>query len=140
MAAIDHQVAQILVPAVAAVVVVALTHVFTSARDRENKRREQRIAYLVGVFRALSKANNHPRLHEVAGEVEQAVADIQLFGTPEQIKLAHQFAIDLGTKKSAELNPLLLSLRDSLRREIGADRAEGRVVWLRIGRGTRDES
>jgi hypothetical protein len=140
MAFFDPQAAQILVPAGVALVVVALTHVFTSARDRENKRREQRISYLVGVFRALCKANNHPRLHEVAEEVEQAVADIQLFGTPEQVTLVQQFATDLGTKKSAEMNALLASLRDSLRQEIGAARTEGRVVWLRIGRGSSGES
>lgn len=140
MATVDPQTAQILVPTAIALIVITLTHFFTSERDRENKRREQRISYLVGVFRALCKANNHPRLHEVAAEVEQAVADIQLFGTPEQIQLVQQFAIDLGTKQSAELNSLLGSLRDSLRQEIGAARTKGRVVWLRIGRNSSDES
>jgi len=140
MPTIDPQAAQVLVPAAVALIVVALTHLFTSARDRANKRREQRISYLVGVFRALCKANNHPRLHEVADEVEQSVADIQLFGTPEQIKLVQQFATDLGTKKFAEMNALLASLRDNLREELGSARADGGVIWLRIGRPERNGS
>jgi hypothetical protein len=140
MATMDLQHAQVLIPAGVALVVVALTHFFTSARDRANKRREQRISYLIGVFRALCRANNHPRLYEVADEVEQAVADIQLFGTPEQVRLVQQFATDLGTKQHAEMNPLLESLRDSLRHEIGAARAKGHIVWLRIGRDPESKS
>jgi hypothetical protein len=125
---------QIIVPALVALTVVALTHLFTIYRDRENKRREQRINYLVGVFRALTKANNHPRLYEVADELEQAVADIQLFGTPAQVKLVQQFATDLATKQSAEMNKLLMVLRDDLRSELGAKSVSDRVVWLRVSR------
>lgn len=131
---ISVQTMLIIVPALVALTVVALTHLFTSYRDRENKRREQRINYLVNVFRALGKANNHPRLYEVADEVEQAVADIQLFGTPTQVKLVQQFAIELGTNQSAEMDKLLIELRDNLRSELGAEPFSGRVVWLRISR------
>lgn len=125
---------QIIVPALVALAVVTLTHLFTTHRDRENKRREQRINYLVGVFRSLTKANNHPRLYEVADELEQAVADIQLFGTPAQVRLVQQFATDLGTKQSAEMNKLLITLRDNLRSELGAKPVSDRVVWLRVSR------
>jgi hypothetical protein len=82
----------------------------------------------------LTKANNHPRLYEVADELEQAVADIQLFGTPEQVKLVQEFATDLGTKQSAEMNVLLIALRDNLRSELGAKPVSDRVVWLRVSR------
>lgn len=122
------------VSALVAVAVVVLTHLFANRRERENKRREQRMNYLVCVFRSLSKANNHPRLHEVADELEQAIADIQLFGTPEQVKLIQQFAADLGTTQSAEMTSLLIELRDSLRVELGQPPIPGRVMWLRIKR------
>jgi len=137
MPAIDLQVLQVsvsVVAVVAALGAVALTHHFASLRDRKNKQREQRIAYLIGAYRALCKANNHPRLHEVADDVEQAVADVQLLGSSEQIKLIQAFATDLGEGRIAELNPLLNSLRDSLRDELGAERTLRRLVWLRIGR------
>lgn len=124
----------IAVPALVALVVVVLSHGFTIHRDRENKRREQRIGYLVTAFRSLAKANNHPRLYEVAADLEQAICDIQLFGTPEQVALARKFARDLGTRKYAEMDELLLALRDSLRRELGALPIKGNFQWLRVSR------
>ena len=78
---------------------VALTHLFAIHPDRENKRREQRIGYLVTVFRALSNANHHPRLYEVADDVQQAVTDLQLFGTPNQVRLAKKSAAELSTQQ-----------------------------------------
>jgi hypothetical protein len=138
MATVDYQAVQVLISAtgvVAAVIAVGLTHHFASRRDRKNKQREQRIDYLVAAYRALCKANNHPRLYEVADDVERAVADIQLLGSPEQIALVQEFATELGNGRTAELNPLLNSLRDRLRDELGAGRTVRRLVWLRIGRG-----
>ncbi len=70
-----------------------------------------------------------------AARGERAVADIQLLGSHEQIVLVQQFATDLGEGRTAELNPLLNSLRDSLRDELDAGRTMRRLVWLRIGRG-----
>jgi hypothetical protein len=130
----SFQLMQVVVPALVALAVVTLTHLFSTHRDRANKRREQRIGYLVSVFRGLSKANNHPRLYEVADEVEQAVVDIQLFGTPEQVRLAQVFATQLGKTQEADLDPLLIELRNSLRHELGRKRVTGNIVWLRIGR------
>lgn len=124
---------QIAVAAVVALAVVALTHLFTSRRVA-NKRREQRISYLVGAFRLLAKANHHPRLYEIAGEVQQAVADIQLFGTPKQVAMAREFAMELGTKQAADIDGLLVALRDDLRAELGADVITDGFVWLRIDR------
>jgi hypothetical protein len=125
---------QLAIPALVALAVVSLAHLFTVHRDRENKRREQRIGYLVSVFRALSKANHHPRLYEVADDVEQAVIDLQLFGTPEQVRLAKKFATELSTEQGAAMDELLNELRDSLRSELGREPVAGNVVWLRIHR------
>jgi hypothetical protein len=125
---------QVAVPAFVALAVVALTHLFSIYRDRENKRREQRIGYLVSVFRALSKANHRPRLHEIADEVEQAVSDLQVFGTPEQVRLAREFATDLGTKQEADMDTLLNELRDSLRQELGRKPVDSNMIWLKIGK------
>lgn len=125
---------QIAVSALVALAVVGLTHLFTSRRDLANKRREQRISYLVGAFRLLAKANHHPRLYEIAGEVQQAVADIQLFGTPKQVAMAREFAMELGTKQAADIDGLLVALRDDLRAELGAEVIPDGFVWLRIDR------
>jgi len=127
---------QVFVPAVVALAVVVLGHAFTRDRDRQNRRREQRIDYLVSVYRALSKANHHPLLYEVAEELEQAIADVQLFGTPEQVALVQKFATELGTAQTAPMDELLFELRKSLRSELGVAPLMGRIVWLRVGRKT----
>jgi hypothetical protein len=128
------EIAQIIIPAIVAFAVVALTHIFTIHREIESRRREQRIGYLVAAYRGLSKANNHPRLWQVADELEQAISDIQLFGTPEQIRLAQQFGEQLGKEQEAELDPLLFELRNSLRKELGQKPVPGRVLWLKVER------
>jgi len=136
----SYQIAQILVPALVALTVVALAHYFTLKREAANKRREQRIGYLIAAYRGLSKGNNHPRLYEVADDLEQAVSDIQLFGTPEQIQLAQAFGDQLGRTQEADLDELLFELRNSLRKELGQKPVSGRILWLRIGRGEKQKS
>lgn len=129
---------QVVVSALVALLVVVLAHAFTLWRDRQNRRQEQRIDYLVSVYRAFSKANHHPRLYEVAEELEQAVADVQLFGTPKQVALAQQFATELGSMQTASMDDLLLELRNSLRAELGAAPLSGRQVWMRVGEKKED--
>lgn len=125
---------QTLVSVIAALISLVVSHQFAAWRDRENKRREQRVNHLVGAFRSLSKANHHPRLYEIAEEVEQAVSDIQFLGNEEQTLAAQEFARQLGAKQTADLDPVLFSLRKELRRELGRVPYDGKLVWLRIGR------
>jgi K+-sensing histidine kinase KdpD len=129
----------IIISALVALVVVVLTHRFTVQRETASRRREQRINYLVSVYRGLSKANNHPRLHEVADDLEQAISDIQLFGTPTQARLAREFGEALGQRQTAELDSLLTELRNSLREELGLPAIPERVLWLRVERGSQEE-
>ena len=129
---VSVQLVQIVIPALVALAVVGLTHLFTHRRDLEKERRQQRVDYLVTAFRSLTKGVNHPRLYEVADELSQAIANIQLFGTAEQVRLAQKFAIELGTHKAASMDDLLMQLRDNLRSELGAEPVSGRVLWLHI--------
>jgi hypothetical protein len=128
------QLAQLVIPALVALAVVALSHFFAVRRETASRRREQRVGYLVAAYRGLAKANNHPRLWQVADDLEQAVSDIQLFGTPEQIRLAQRFGDELGKKQAADMDDLLFELRNSLRKELGQEAVTGRVLWLRIAR------
>jgi hypothetical protein len=125
---------QILIPAVVALISLIASHQFAAWRDRENKRREHRVNYLIQAFRSLSKANHHPKLYEIADEVEQALSDIQFLGNNDQIVAAQQFAGQLGTDQTADLDPVLFSLRSELRKELGREEYSGKMIWLRIGR------
>jgi hypothetical protein len=123
---------QILISAAVAFVVALFTHLLTSRRDIENKRREQRISILVNAYRVLGRANHHPRLYEVGEELAGAIQDIQLLGTPEQIRLAQQFAKDICEKQEACMDGLFDALRNNLRKELRAEPVTGKIQWLRI--------
>lgn len=121
-------------PTVVVVVGWIISHWLSARREREGKRREQRIAYLLDSFRALSRANHHPRLYEIADDLEQAITDIQVLGKPAQVELAKELAIQLAANGAANLDPLLIALRDDLRNELGREPYQGRLVWLRVGK------
>jgi len=109
-------------------------HWLTFRREKRGRLQHQRIEYMINAYRAFAKANHHPRLFEVADELEQAVADIQLLGSPELIRLAQAFSEELAKKEEASLDELLASIRKGLREELGEKPVSGRIIWLRIGR------
>lgn len=109
-------------------------HELATWRDRINKQREHRIEYLVEAFRRLAKAMHHPRLYEVAEEVQSAVADIQLFGSKDQIVRVESFVKELSANQEASLDELLTELRNDLREELRLPRVGGLIWWLRIER------
>jgi hypothetical protein len=89
---------------------------------------------LIDAYRAFAKANHHPKLHEVADDLEQAIADIQLLGSPELVVLVQKFALEMGTKQEAGLDDVLATIRKDLRKELGERPISGRIIWLRIDR------
>jgi len=50
--------------------------------------------------------------------LESAIADVQLLGSPYQVSLARQFAYGMAKDKNASLNELISDLRQSLRTEL----------------------
>lgn len=124
----------VLIPALIVMVGWIVSHQLAAWRDRTNKRREQRVSYLIGAFRSLSLASHHPRLYEVAGEVERAIADIQFLGNGEQIKAAQEFSTSMVNNQEANLDPLLKALRNELRKDLGRKPYNGPIMWLRISR------
>ena len=71
--------------------------------------------------------------------LESAVADIQLLGSPDQVRLARQFALEFATKGKASLDPLLESLRSELRRELALTPLDEGITFLRIVRNGQDD-
>ncbi len=111
-------------------------HVLTARRERRSRLQKQRSQYLVEAYRAFAKANHHPRLYEVADDLEQAIADIQLFGTPELIALTQTFCREMAAEETASLDDILTTIRQNLRIELGEQPVSGKMMWLRIGRRT----
>ncbi|QYY36387.1 hypothetical protein [Ruficoccus sp. ZRK36] len=123
----------IIISAVLGILSLVGSHQFAAWRDRENKRREQRINYLISVYRKITRgANSSGFVPGLADDVQQALADIQVFGSVDQIKLAREFALDLANKKVARANPIISSLRDSLRKELGLTSLDDEWFFLTI--------
>jgi len=125
--------APMLVTTIVAIVGWLALHRLSAARDRANKRRELRVHYLIDAYRKLENAGNREAsIRDYADAFESAVADIQLFGSPEQVKLARKFALDFAAQGAATLDPLLNSLRADLRQELQLPPLEESITYLRI--------
>jgi hypothetical protein len=116
-----------------------IVHYFNSKRDLLNKRRELRVQYLIEAYRRLEAASHANNLKERRLDVESAIADIQLFGTPQQIQLAVKFAKELSEKKIASLDELLTDLRKDLRAELELEKTLLSIKHLRFKDTEREE-
>ena len=122
---------QPLVPLGSAIVGGLVVHLLSRRRDRANKRKEQRVAYLIEAYRRLEERSQQFGAAE-KGKLESAVADIQLFGTPRQVNLVQRFASDFAARGSASLDGLLADLRTDLRAELNLEAVPENIVHLRI--------
>jgi hypothetical protein len=100
-------------------------------RELDNRRRELRVQFLVDAWRNLQRAARRADGDE--GRLDQALADIQLFGTPSQAEKAATLARSINELRSdtTTLDDLLEVLRADLRDELRLGRANTRLVYLR---------
>jgi len=109
-------------------------HYFTSKRDKSNKRRDLTIQHLINAYRTLTHDIAHRESSkENNDKLEVIISEIQLFGSPEQAKMARKLAYDIAEKKDYELDPLINSLRADLRKQLNLAAIDGNVTWLRYG-------
>jgi len=121
-------------PATALIVIFGwwVVHYLTAKRDRLNKRRELTIQHLINAYTILTNDVAH-REDSVDRwrKLEKIVSDIQLFGSPEQVKLARKLAHEVANGDSFGLDPLINSLRKDLRKQLELVEISGNVTWLR---------
>lgn len=74
---------------------------------------------------------------DFAAGFESAIADIQLLGTVEQVRLAKNLATSIARRDPfASAGPLLLSLRDELREHLGLQALGEEPLHFRLKVGT----
>jgi hypothetical protein len=106
-------------------------------KDRLAKKHDLRTQYLLDAYRHLEGASNRKMLDEDERAFESALADVQLLGSGEQVRLAREFALDFahkGVTNPPTLDELLESLRRDLRKELDLGSVLDHVVHLRIYR------
>jgi hypothetical protein len=121
----------LLITSVVVIIGWFIAHWLSSKRDQENKRRDLRVQYLIEAWRKLENASNRYDNTQLA-DLETAIADIQLFGSPKQIDLAIQFVENFVNTKTGSLDELLNELRQSLRNELNLEAVSKNTHHLRI--------
>ncbi len=119
-----------LITTVVAIIGWYVAHGLNMRRDREAKRRELQLQFLIDAYRRIESVTNRPL--ESGRVLESAIADIQLFGTVNQVRLAQEFAKTYAENRKAPIQPLLNALRDDLRRELDLEVTSGKLGALRI--------
>ncbi len=112
-----------------------VAHLFNTHRDRQNKRREIRVKYLIEAYRRLEGGACRGAIHntEYGKGLESAIADIQLFGTVKQVCMAKELATAIAERRvEASAGALLLSLRDDLRKELSLDIINEKPIHFRL--------
>jgi hypothetical protein len=125
--------AQLAVTVVVAVMAAWITHRFASERDAKNERRKLRIQYLLEAYRTLERTTSASQEKgERSAAWEKAASDIQLLGDAEQVRLTQEWVTEFSDRQTALLDPLLASLRQSLRKELGLEKVDDAVKYLRM--------
>ena len=109
----------LLTAAISAGLTGTIVHLLTSRRDARNRQRDERIAFRIGAYRALAHSVNRPLdpgAHRQA--IEDAMDDVLLFGTQEEVEVARQFMVTFASTGRADLDGLLDVLRRNLRAEL----------------------
>lgn len=112
----------------------------TSRREFKARRRDARVKGLETAFMRLADSANRDPTPEVMQNLETFVSELQLYGTPQQVRLTRKMVeAYLSTQPSVSFDALLEDLRDSLRKELqlesldGLDGIKG-IAWLRFQR------
>lgn len=116
-------------------IAAVLAHRFTSRRDQANRRSDLRVQYLLTAYRTVADVAHRDFSSEPenARAFEQGLADIQLLGSKEQAEMAVAIGKALAEDGAAELDDLLLSLRDDLRAELQLEPLVRPPFHIRIG-------
>lgn len=111
-----------------------LGHRLSARRDLLNERRKLRVAYLLEAYRRLEGGSNrHTDVERSWQQIESAIADIQLLGSPAQVALARRFSQAMSQQQKASLDDLISDLRRSLREELHLPAVNDPVTYLRFG-------
>jgi len=87
---------------------------------------------LIEAYRRLADATERKDLSATFwADLGTAFLDVQLFGSTNQIKAAHEFADQLVEHGQGQLVVLLSSLREDLREELKLEPVEGPIRVLR---------
>lgn len=114
----------IAVPVIVAVILLAIRlYVLLRVRhkrQRENRQETERLKSLVVAYRSLAGSFT-PATGEHRGQMEEALADVVLFGSIKQVEMAAACVQALTLGEAVDYQPLIEELRADLRNQLGLD-------------------
>jgi len=121
------------VPALIAVVGCIVGHWLNAQRELTNRSREARLKGLESAYKCLALAAVREWTEEHKSEFERFVAEIQLYGTPHQVKMMTKLVEAFNRQElSISFDPLLEDIRNTLRAELRMEPVKGPVWWYRF--------
>ncbi|MCD8567640.1 MAG: hypothetical protein LRY50_04605 [Geovibrio sp.] len=105
---------------------------WSSKRAVQDDKRKIITSHLIDAYRILNNEVAHRKSTEERNKNMKLIGAIQLFGNEEQIELAKKLAYDIAKGGIFELDPLINSLRDSLRKSLNLKHIQGNVTWVRF--------
>jgi hypothetical protein len=99
-------------------IVAFVNHLFTLRRERDNKRRELIVKYLLETYDAVAAPSFQDPKDEMLA-IERAIDRIQLFGDVELLKLTKMFCDDIKATGQSNTNELMNYVRSQVRRGLG---------------------
>lgn len=123
-------VVSLLVPALITVTGWFIVNLITARRERKNKKREKVIDYLIVSYKILTdvphREEDQKQLYYA--RLEEAIANIQLLGSVEQVALAKKVAVTFAKEKEVDLSGLIVLLRDNLRQELNLEEVKDKII------------
>jgi len=114
----------IIISSLVAIIGWGIGYYITNDQIQKAKQKEVITGYLVEAYRKIEDVCARDSLtNEQKRNVEKAVADIQLFGTSNQIKLTKEFTEEMNKNSFSDPRKLLIILRNDLRIELGIEPA-----------------
>ncbi|MDX8385113.1 MAG: hypothetical protein R8M11_01190 [Gallionella sp.] len=131
----DLELAKILISIIVGLGGWYVVHRLSASRDQINKRKDLKVEYLLKAYRSLSNAANRTNTDEFGLQFEEAVSDIQLLGSPKQIKLLHKALSEMDSNGNHVcINDVLDELRVDLRRELALEPVATRAKFFRFSK------
>jgi hypothetical protein len=125
---------QLIVYFILTIVGWGVVHWLAARRDLSNERRKLRVDYLIDAYRRLEGTSDRDMTESHHSQLESAIADIQLFGFPAQVKMARDLGETIAKNGTAPYDELLGELRRSLRKELQIEPIQDGIFVLRIVR------
>jgi hypothetical protein len=136
-------IASLVIAVVLLAIRIAVMQRVQQRRQRENRQETERLKSLIAAYRSLAGSFS-PATGEHSAQIEEALADVILFGSLAQVELAAKCVVQLKRGEAVDWMPLIDALRADLRTQLGLEPIPHHLVLppagpARVGRPGRGE-